>query len=202
MSTGTALPKAPVPLALRAAGLGLIVGAACWLLGLGSLAAAGLAAGPGVSGSASGLVLPLAIAGLLFTIGIVALETRATRELRLPDLVGDLSIATGAGILVLVVVLGALAPLGPGLMLFHVGAVVFGIAGFDGRRRPRWPSALIGIGAASFLGYLLLGGSLGGDVRAGFAQTAFLGVLLFCAGWAWLGVHLALGRPLDPVPGG
>ena len=30
--------------------------------------------------------------------------------------------------------------------------------------------------------------------------SAFVGVLTFSAGWAWLGLHLALGRPLAPRP--
>ena len=47
---------------------------------------------------------------------------------------------------------------------------------------------------------LLLGGTLGPDAGAGLAQGAFVGVLTFSAGWAWLGLHLALGRPLAPRP--
>lgn len=199
-SPGGVQPGPPTPLQGRIAGAGAILGAALWLLGLGSLAAAGLGDAGDGGRSASGLVLPIAIAALLFAIALIALETRATPEVRLVDLVGDLSVAVGALIFVAATVLGSFALLGPGLLLFHLGATIFGFAGFDGRRRPRWASALIGAGAASLLAYLLLGGTLGPDAGAGLAQGAFVGVLTFSAGWAWLGLHLALGRPLAPRP--
>lgn len=174
----------------------MIVGAALWLLGLGSLAAAGLARGVDITASASALSQPIAVAGLLFTIGLIALELRATRDLRLIDLAGDLSIATGVGLFALAAVLGSFAPLGPGLLLFHIGAVLFGAAGFDGQRRPRWGSVLVGVGGASLLVYLVLGGLLGPDAQNGLGQGAFIGEILLVAGWAWLGLHLALGRSL------
>ena len=196
MSAGTRPAGPPTPIVVRVVGVGTIGGAVLWLLGLGSLAAAGLAEGFDPGASAAGLSLPIAVAGLLFTIGLITLERRAARDLRLIDLVGDLSIATGVGLFVLAAVLGSFAPLGPGLLLFHIGAVLFGAAGSDGRRRPRWASVLVGVGGATLLAYLVLGGLFGPDAQTGLGQGAFIGQLLLAGGWAWLGLHLVLGRPL------
>ena len=177
-------------------GVGAIIGAVLWLLALGDLAATAIAVSPdrGVTVGLSPIV-PLAIALLLFCAAIVTLERRATVDLRLADLIGDLSIGTATGLFAVAAVLDLPGLLGPGFVLLLVGSVIFGIAGLNGKRRPRWGSALVGIGAGGLLACFLLAAALGVGRLSEFAQTALLSLLLFATGWAWLGVHLALARP-------
>jgi hypothetical protein len=174
----------------RLAGIGLVLGAVFWPLGLAAMGSAALApTGAGVPSAREIIALP-ALAAVLLSAGVAALEHRASTTIRLRDLVGDLSIGTATVLLVLAAMLDTLIPAGPGLLLLLAGSVVFGFAGFDGRRRPRWASAFVGIGAGATLSFLALGPLLGPE------QTALVGLLLYSLGWGWLGIHLALDRPL------
>ena len=185
----------------RVVGVGAIVGAILWPIALGDVAARAVSVTQEGGGRLAGSsIAPLAIALILFTAAIAALEQRATREMRFPDLVGDLTIATSAIVFVLAAVLGSYGLLGPGFVLLFVGSIIFGVAGFDGKRRPRWGSALVGIGAGGLLASLLVA-ALGTDRVDGTAQTALLSLALYAIGWAWLGLHLALARPLVQPPG-
>ena len=141
-------------------------------------------------------IVPLGISLLSFVAVIVVMELRAVPVLKLADLIGDLNVATAAAVFLLAGIVGEAGLLGPGFVVLFVGSVIFGVAGLDGRRRPRWGSALIGSGAGGLLACLFAVGLLGPTGLAGVTEVALLSVLLYSAGWAWLGVHLALARPL------
>ena len=186
----------------RVVGAGAVVGAILWPIALGDMAVRAVSVtqegGQRLAGSP---IVPLAIAVLLFSAAIVALERRARREIRFRDLVGDLTIATSAVVFVVAGALGSYGLLGPGFLLLFVGSVIFGVAGFDGKRRPRWGSALVGIGAGGLLAGLLVAAALGADRLDGIAQAALLSLVLYTVGWFWLGLHLALAWPLVKSPG-
>jgi hypothetical protein len=191
--------RPPGPLA-RLAGVGGIAGAVLWPISLTSIAAAGVVPPGGDDLTARSSLVGPSVASILLATLILALEKRAVREPGLLDLVGALSIGTAAGLLMISTAVGSFLLLGPALMLFLGGSIVYGIAGFDGRRRPRWGSALVGIGAGGLLAFVVLAGILGPDALGGFEQTALLSLLLFGTGWGWFGLHLALGRPVVPPP--
>jgi hypothetical protein len=192
---GAALP--PGPLA-RLAGVGGIAGAVLWPISLTSIAAAGAVPPGGDDLAARSSLVGPSVASILLATLILALEKRAVREPGLLDLVGALSIGTAAGLLTISAAVASFLLLGPALMLLLGGSIVYGIAGFDGRRRPRWGSALVGIGAGGLLAFVVLAGMLGPDALGGFEQTSLLSLLLFGVGWGWFGLHLALARPLVP----
>jgi hypothetical protein len=142
----------------------------------------------------------MATALLLFSAAIAMLERQATREIALPDLVGDLTIGTATVLVAISAVLGSSGLLGPGFVLLFVGSVIFGATGFDGKRRPRWGSTLVGIGAGGLLACLFVAAAPGVGRPEDVAGIALLCLLLYSFGWAMLGFHLALARPLDPPP--
>lgn len=188
--------------AARLVGCAAIVGAILWPVALADLAAtAGLALVPASTPIAVPRplpIVPLGISLLSFVAVILVLELRAVAVLKLADLIGDLNVATAAAVFLLAGIVGEAGLLGPGFVVLFVGSVIFGVAGLDGRRRPRWGSALIGSGAGGLLACLFAVGLLGPTGLAGVTEVALLSVLLYSAGWAWLGVHLALARPLAP----
>ena len=191
----------PGPLT-RFVGFGTLVGAILWPIALGDVAASAVSTAQDRGTSlAAGPIMPLAIALLLFSAAIATLELQATRQVGLPDLVGDLTITTATAIFVLAAVFGSYGLLGPGFVLLFLGSVIFGVAGFDGKRRPRWGSTLVGIGGGGLLACLLTAAAFGIDRVDGIAQPALLSLALYAIGWGWLGLHLALARPLVPPSG-
>lgn len=185
------------PLA-RLVGGGAIVGAILWPIALSGIASSLVTeAGDGASASRTNPIVPLAAAILLFAAAVAVLEQSATTDVRFVDLVGDLSIGTAAVVVSLAAALGSYDLLGPGLAVLFVGSVVFGAAGLNGRRRPRWGSALVASGAGGLLACFAVVAALGATRLGDLAQTAMLSLLLYAVGWAWLGAHLALDRQLD-----
>lgn len=185
----------------RLAGAGAILGAIIWPFAIANVAATAIpgsqpGAGPGVEGS----IGPLAISLLLFCGAIASLEVRATGQIGLWDLIGDLTIGTATIVLLLASVLGSSSLIGPGFVLLFVGSIIFGVTGYAGRRRPRLGSAMVGLGAAGLVVCLLLAGALGAERLDGVTQTALLSLVFYAVGWGWLGLHLALARPLAPSP--
>ncbi len=191
----------PTP-AQRAAGVAALVGAILWPLALLALADASLS--DCVNGAsclpASTAVAPLALATILMTVGIAGLETRAPGEMGLADLVGDLTIGTAAALFTLVVALGAVGLIGPGFLLLVIGSVIFGVRGWNGRRRAQFGSMLVAIGMLTVLVFVLLASTVGTSTVGGFESPALVGLLIYAVGWGWLGLSLALGRPLAPPP--
>jgi len=185
----------------RLAGVGAILGAILWPIALADLGATAIGAvdGDGAAVRVRALI-PLAGALLLFSAALATLEWRATRELGLADLVGDLTIGTATVLVAITTVLGSYDLLGPAFVLLFVGSVIFGVAGSDGKRRPRWGSVLVGIGAGGLLAGMLLAATAGVGSLEDLAGTAVLCILLYSAGWATLGLHLARARPIDPSP--
>jgi hypothetical protein len=182
----------------RLAGVGAILGAILWPIALADLGATAIAAVDD-DGFAVGVgtLVPLAGALLLFSLALATLERGATRDLGLADLVGDLTIGTATVLVVITAVLGSYGLLGPAFVLLFVGSVIFGVAGSDGKRRPRWGSVLVGIGAGGLLACLLVAATAGAGSLEDLAGTAVLCILLYSVGWAILGLHLARARPLD-----
>lgn len=190
-------PPGPGPLA-RLIGAGAVAGAVLWPISLSGIASSLVAeAGGGGATLSTNPIVPLALALLLFAAAVGALERAATTEIGFLDLVGDLSIGMAAAVVALAAILGSLGLLGPGLAVLFGGSVIFGAAGLNGRRRPRWGSALVGSGAGGLLLCFVVAASLGAGRLDDLAQTAFVSLLLYAVGWAWLGLHLALGRSLD-----
>jgi hypothetical protein len=192
----------PGPL-VRLAGAGAVAGAILWPIALSGMATS-LVADAGPSGSGVGLtpILPLAIALILFAAAVAALEYRATTDIGFVDLVGDLSIGMAAAVVTLAAALGTVELLGPGFAVLFAGSVIFGAAGLNGARRPRWGSALVATGAGGLLACFVVVAALGPGRLGELAQTAMLSLLLYAVGWAWLGLHLVLGRRLDPTTTG
>jgi hypothetical protein len=190
-------PPGPGPL-VRLIGAGAVAGAVLWPISLSGIASSLVAeAGGGGASAGSNPIVPLAIALLLFAAAVGALERAATTEIRFVDLVGGLSIGMAAVVVALAAILGSLGFLGPGLAVLFVGSIIFGAAGLNGKRRPRWGSALVGSGAGGLLACFVVAASLGASRLDDLAQTAFVSLLLYAVGWAWLGLHLSLGRSLD-----
>ena len=187
---------------MRVAGIAALVGAILWPVGLAYVATAAssdcaTAAGCSIDGTLLG---PIGGAGLLIAIGVAGLELRATSMIGLFDLIGDLTLGTAGVLLFLAAIVGSLALLGPGLLLTLIGSVIFGWKGWDGQRRAKYGSMLIGIGAGTVIVFLLLASTVGTGVIGGFESAALGGFGFFCIGWAWVGISLALGRPLAPPP--
>ncbi|HVA87823.1 MAG TPA: hypothetical protein VNF73_16075 [Candidatus Saccharimonadales bacterium] len=187
---------------MRAAGIAALAGAILWPVALAYVASGALSDCATASGCTidRSLLGPIGIAGLLIAIGVAGLELRATSTIGLFDLIGDLTLGTAGALLVLAAIAGSLGLLGPGLLLTLIGSVIFGAKGWDGQRRPRYGSLLIAMGAGTVIVFLLLASTVGTATVGGFETTALGGFLLFSLGWAWLGVSLALGRPLAPAP--
>ena len=59
----------------------------------------------------------------------------------------------------------------------------------------------MGIGGGGLLACLLAAAAFGIDRVDGIAQPALLSLALYAIGWGWLGLHLALARPLVPPSG-
>jgi hypothetical protein len=192
----------PGPL-VRLAGAGAVAGAILWPIALSGMATS-LVAEAGGSGSGVRLnpIAPLAIALLLFAAAVAALEYRATTDIGFVDLVGDLSIGMAAAVITLAAAFGLYDLLGPGFAVLFAGSVLFGAAGLNGARRPRWGSALVATGAGGLLACFVVVAALGASRLAELAQTAMLSLLVYAIGWAWLGLHLALGRRLEPMSDG
>ena len=189
------LPYYPKPSnTIRLAGISAILGAVLWpfsLILIGT--AASTCSASGCSGDRESLGLA-ALAPMLLVVGIVGLELRARRELQLLDLIGDLSIGTSALLFGLAFILGTVGFVGPGLLLLLIGSVVFGFAGYRLGGRPRIPSILVAVGAGAFL-FFLVGGAISPDAAGGTTPSIF-SLLVYSAGWVWLGVDLLLARPL------
>ena len=147
---------------IRLAGGGAVAGAILWPIALSGMATS-LVAEAGGSGSGASLnpILPLAIALLLFAAAVAALEYRATTDIGFVDLVGDLSIGMAAVVVTLAAVFGAYDLLGPGFAVLFAGSVIFGAAGLNGARRPRWGSALVATGAGGLLACFVVVAALG-----------------------------------------
>ena len=193
-STG---PWIPGPLE-RLVGIGSIAGSVLWPVGLAALAdavAVALERDTAVMATAVSAGLPTAVATVLFAAAAAVFERRATTPIGLGDLIGDLSIGTGAVALLVASAAGIDWLLGPALVILLVGALVFGLRGIDGRRRPHLASALIGAGAGGLIAAVLALGALGPGGADAVAGLALVSVGLLSLGWAWLGVHLVLARP-------
>jgi len=196
--TASDLPAVRPGLVARLVGVGAILGAIVLPLALGDLGAT-LMTDAEEGAPAMRPVLPLAASLLTFSAALATLERRAARELGLSDLVGDLTIGTATVLVAITPLVGSYVLLGPGFVLLFVGSVIFGVAGFDGKRRPRWGSTLVGVGAGGLLATLLVVAAAIGRVED-IAGTALLCLLLYSVGWAMLGLHLALARPLVGTP--
>jgi hypothetical protein len=186
----------------RAAGLAAVAGAILWPVGLVAFANASLSAClTGTDCLLSGsIIVPLALATALLAIGVSGLELRAPGEFELLDLVGDLSVATAAALFLVAALIGSFGLVGPGFLLILIGSVIFGARGWNGRRRSRWGSILVALGAGTEVVFLLLATTVGTATVGGFESAALMGLLIYSVGWAWLGFHLLLGRQLEPLP--
>lgn len=150
-------------------------------------------------GEASAVTLAAAVG--LIALGVAGLELRPRPPLGLLDLIGDLTLIVAAALFAIAALLRAPVFLGSAFLLLLIGGIVFGVEGFRHGARPRWPSVLVAIGSLGILGFAFVGGLGGQAAASSLDQTVLLGILLFAAGWAWLGADLALGRPLPARPG-
>ena len=176
-----------------------MAGAIVWPLGLADLAARAVSDARGQASSGLDPTLPIALAMLLFALAAAALERRAQTDFGFLDLVGDLSIGVAAVVAIVAAAFSAAGLMGPAFALLVVGSVLFGVAGLNGQRRPRWGSAFIAAGAGGLLASYLVAATVGVGQVADVAPTVLLSLLLYAAGWAWLGVHLAIGRARTPA---
>ena len=179
---------------LRLAGAAGVAGALTWPLALIVLAVAAGNCVPGACTIDRGSLAIAAIAPVLFAVAVAGLELRAPRPPGFGDLVGDLTIGTSAALFVISLLVGTVSLAGPGLLLLLIGSLIFGAVGYLGAGRHRMASALVALGAGSLLVFLF-GGAVSGDLGT-LGAPSLIGLLLFCAGWAWLGADLLLARPL------
>lgn len=182
---------------LRLAGVIGVAGALLWpitLIVLATLAGNCTATSCSVDRGSLGLV---ALSPICIGLTVLALELRARHTPGLGELVGDLTLWTAAVIFLLSFVTGAIALVGPGLLLLLIGSLIFGIVGYGNGARQRLASATVAIAAGAML-LLLFAGALG-TVASGLETPSVVALLLFSVGWGWLGGHLMLGRPL-PIP--
>jgi hypothetical protein len=177
-----------------------VAGAILWPVGLVVFASAGGSACLTAADCLPSVSFLLALATLLLAIAVAGLEIRAPGELGLFDLIGDLSIATSAAVFVVAAISGAVGLIGPAFLLILIGSLIFGARGWNGRRRSQLGSTMVGLGAGTELLFALLASTAGTSTVGGFESAALMGLLIFSIGWAWLGVHLFLGRPLVPQP--
>ena len=178
---------------LRLAGIAGILGAILWpitLIVLGSELSTCVPQSCTVDRGSLGVA---AIGPALLAIAALALELRARRLPGMADLVGDLTIGTAAVLFVLSFLSGSVGLIGPGLLLFLLGSLIFGIVGYVSGARQRIASALIAIGAGALPLFLLAGASVG---ASSLETPLVLSLLLFSLGWGWLGGHLLVARPL------
>ena len=183
---------------VRLAGLAGIIGGLLWpitFIQLASLAATCTSADCAVDriGLAIAALSPICLA-----IAVLGLELRARHTPGMGDLVGDLTVGTSAALFVLSLVIGAVGFVGPGLLLLLIGSLIFGAVGYRNGARQRMASAVVGIGAGALL-LLLLFGPLAG-LGTALETPTIVALLLVAMGWAWMGAHLLLARPL-PMPG-
>jgi hypothetical protein len=129
------------------------------------------------------------------------LELRPRPQLGLVDLIGDLTITVAAVLFLISALLRVPVFLGSAFLLLLLGGIIWGVEGFRHQARPRWPSVLVAIGSGGILAFAILGGLAGPGIAGSLDQTVLLGILLFAAGWVWLGIDLLLGRPLAIQPG-
>ena len=183
---------------IRLAGILGIAGALLWPVTLIALANAL----SGCSGTPCpvdrGSLLLIALSPACLGLAVLGLELRVRRTPGLGDLIGDLTIGTAAILFTLSFVTGILGLVGPGLLLLLIGSLVFGIVGYLNGARHRLASAIVAIGAGSVLLFLVIGAGAGTG-GSGLETPSLLGLAMFSVGWAWLGGHLLLGRPL-PIP--
>lgn len=191
-------PRGPLT---RLAGVGGVAGAILWPLALADLAARAVSDVQGQAPIGLDPTVPIALAIVLFATITAALERRASTTVGFLDLVGDLSIGTAAAVAVVAAIFGASELMGPTFALLIVGSVLFGAAGLNGKRRPQWGSALVAAGAGGLLASYLVSAAVGVGQVAEVAPTVLLSLLLHAAGWAWLGLHLAVGWSRRPAAG-
>lgn len=184
-------PRGPLT---RLAGVGAVAGAILWPLALADLAARAVSDARGQASGGLDPTVPIALAMVLFALAAAALEQRAQADFGFLDLLGDLSIGVAAAVAVVAAAFGASGLMGPAFALLVVGSVLFGVAGLNGQRRPRWGSAFIAAGAGGLLASYIVTAAVGVGRVADVAPTVLFSLLLHAAGWAWLGVHLAGGR--------
>lgn len=193
-------PRGPLT---RLAGVGALASAILWPLALADLAARAVSDARGQASVGLDPTVPIALAMLVFALAAAALERRAQTDFGFLDLAGDLSIGMAAVVAIAAAAFGAAGLMGPAFALLVVGSVLFGVAGLNGQRRPRWGSAFIAAGAGGLLASYVVAAAVGVGRVADVAPTVLFSLLLHAAGWAWLGVHLAVGRaraPAGPSP--
>jgi len=183
----------------RLAGVGAVAGAILWPLALADLAARAVSDARGQASGGLDPTVPIALAMVLFALAAAALERRAQADFGFLDLLGDLSIGVAAAVAVVAAAFGASGLMGPAFALLVVGSVLFGVAGLNGQRRTRWGSAFIAAGAGGLLASYIVTAAVGVGRVADVAPTVLFSLLLHAAGWAWLGVHLAVGRSRGPT---
>jgi hypothetical protein len=185
----------------RLLALGAILGGALWPLALFDYSISiGETCGPAGCSLAEANALTLAASVVLIALGVAGLELRPRAQLGLVDLIGDLTIGVAAALFTVSALLRAPVFLGSAFLLLLLGGVIWGVEGFRHQARPRWPSILVAIGSGGVLAFAILGGLVGPAAAGSLDQTVVLGILLFAAGWVWLGVDLLLGRPLPIQP--
>jgi len=178
----------------RLAGIAGIVGGLMWpitFVELASLAATCTEAG---CSSDRGALAIAALSPVCLAVTVLGLELRARRIPGMGDLVGDLTVGTSAALFVLSFLIGSVGFVGPGLLLLLIGSAIFGAVGYRIGARQRMASAVVGIGAAGMLVLLLLGPLAG--FGTALETPTILALALVALGWAWLGAHLLLARPL------
>jgi hypothetical protein len=182
---------------VRLAGVAGLAGAVLWPVSLGIFAGAAATCTSAVCNVDRGSLGIAALSPILLGLTVLGLELRAPHTLGMGDLVGDITVATAGALFLLAFLAGAVGLVVPGLLLLLIGSTIFGIVGYMNGARQRLASAVVAIGAGSFLMFLF-GGALGGS-GAGLETPTLLALLLFGIGWGWLGGHLLLARPL-PIP--
>ena len=190
--SGAFYPRPSV--AVRLAGVAGILGAVLWPVTIVVIADASQTCTPTSCAVDRVDLLVIAFAPILFAVTVAGVELRARRFVGMGDLVGDLTIGTSAALFLLSAVTGLIGFLGPGLLLLMIGSIIFGTVGFLNGARQRLASAMVAIGAGSLLFFLLVGAVSG--FGAGLETPWLFSLVLYGIGWAWLGGHLLLARPL------
>jgi len=179
---------------VRLAGIAGIAGGLLWpvtFIQLASLAATCTSAG---CASDRGALAVAAFSPVCLAVTVLGLELRARRIPGMGDLVGDLTVGTSAALFALSFLIGSVGFVGPGLLLLLIGSAIFGAVGYRSGARQRMASAVVGIGAGGLLALLLVGPFAG--FGTALETPTILALVLVAFGWAWLGAHLLLARPL------